>query len=261
MGGVADQREALGDEGARHRQPERIGAPRADRRDLAEMQAEAALQLGMERVVRQRDDALRFVGFSSVHTIDERLALQRQDGERAGGQEMLLGAAVMVALVRDGGDDAGLVVVPAVRRDAGGSRMRERAPSAATSRRARESRRRRAARRCASALVSKSAPRRRAARRPASRACAEQRVDQRPVLDHVRERLARRHLAAEGEEDRPHRVAEPAVGDHHVEDRLRLAGDRVPDADRLEHPPRRRRDGRGARVVGMARRAAPDRRP
>ena len=43
---------------------------------------------------------------SSVHTIDERLPVERQDRERPGRQEMLLGAAVMVALVRDGGDDA-----------------------------------------------------------------------------------------------------------------------------------------------------------
>ena len=56
---------------------------------------------------------------SSVQTIEERLALQRQDRERARRQEMLLGAAVMIALVRDRGDDAGLAVVPAVARDAG----------------------------------------------------------------------------------------------------------------------------------------------
>ena len=73
-----------------------------------------------------------------------------------------------------------------------------------------------------------------------------------PVLDHVGERLARLDLAGEGEKDRPHRVVEPAVGDDHVEDRLRLVGDGVPDAERLEQPPRRRDDGRGALVVGVA---------
>ena len=51
----------------------------------------------------------------------------------------------------------------------------------------------------------------------------DQRIDQMPVLDHVRERLARLDLAAEGEERRPHRVVELVVGDHHVEDRLRVA--------------------------------------
>ena len=43
------------------------------------------------------------------------------------------------------------------------------------------------------------------------------------------------------------------VGDHHVEDRLRVAGDRVPDADGLEQPPRRGRDRRGARIAAHAR--------
>ena len=82
-----------------------------------------------------------------------------------------------------------------------------------------------------------------------------------PVLDHVRERLALLHLAAEGEEGRPHRVVELGVGHHHVEDRLRLRRDRVPDLDRLEQPPRRGRDRRGARVLRLRGRQAPDRPP
>ena len=60
---------------------------------------------------------------------------------------------------------------------------------------------------------------------PSSFAFSVKRSDQMPVLDHVGERLARLDLAGEGEKDRPNGVAEPAVGDHHVEDRLRLAGD------------------------------------
>ena len=56
----------------------------------------------------------------SVHTIEERLALERQDRERAGGEKMLLGAAVMIAFVPDIDDDGGLAVIPAVRGDAGG---------------------------------------------------------------------------------------------------------------------------------------------
>ena len=66
------------------------------------------------------------------------------------------------------------------------------------------------------------------------------------------EGLARFDVAGEGEKDRPHRVVEPAVGDDHVEDRLRLAGDALPDAERLEQPPRRRDDRRGALVIGIA---------
>ena len=55
-------------------------------------------------------------------------------------------------------------------------------------------------------------------------------------------------LAREGEEHRPHRVLQLGVGDDHVEDRLRVGGDRVPHAERLEHAPRRGRDRRGAQV-------------
>ena len=47
------------------------------------------------------------------------LPVQRQDGERAGGQEMLLGAAIVRALMRDGADDARLAIVPVHRLDAG----------------------------------------------------------------------------------------------------------------------------------------------
>ena len=80
----------------------------------------------------------------------------------------------------------------------------------------------------------------------------DQRIDQRRILDHVRERLARRDLAAERQIGRPHRVLQLGIGDDHVEDRLRAVGDLVPDADGLEQPPRRRRDRRGARVARVA---------
>ena len=57
-------------------------------------------------------------GFLGPH--DRRaLAFERQDRERPGGQEMLLGAAVVIALVRHRGDDAGLAVGPAEALDAG----------------------------------------------------------------------------------------------------------------------------------------------
>ena len=79
-----------------------------------------------------------------------------------------------------------------------------------------------------------------------------QRSDEKTVLDHMGERLARLDLAGEGEKHRPHGVVEPAVGDHHVEDRLRLSADGIPDAERLEQPPRRGDDGRSAFVVGVA---------
>ncbi len=80
-----------------------------------------------------------------------------------------------------------------------------------------------------------------------TRLCGERRIERR-VLDHVGERLALCDLAREGEEHRPHRVLQLAVGHHHVEDRLRIRGDRVPHAERLEHAPRRRRDRGGAQI-------------
>ena len=86
MRGVADQREALGDERARDREPERKGAARADRFDLAEMQAEAPLQLGVEVGVGQRHDALGLLRVLGPH--DRRAAaLERQDRERPAGRK------------------------------------------------------------------------------------------------------------------------------------------------------------------------------
>ena len=58
MGGVADQRDPFRDKRARNRQPERKRTARPGRADLAEMQAEALLQLGMKARVVERDDAL-----------------------------------------------------------------------------------------------------------------------------------------------------------------------------------------------------------
>src|SRR5947208_16765307 len=48
-----------------------------------------------------------------------RIIGQRQDRERAGRQEMLLGTTVMITLVRYGRDDGGLIVGPAVTGNAG----------------------------------------------------------------------------------------------------------------------------------------------
>ena len=79
-----------------------------------------------------------------------------------------------------------------------------------------------------------------------------QRADQKAVLDHVGERLARFDLATESEKRGPHRIVEPAVGDRHVEDRLRFAGKRLPNAERFEQPAHRCNNGGSALVVGVA---------
>ena len=66
------------------------------------------------------------------------------------------------------------------------------------------------------------------------------------------ERLARLGIAVEGQEHRPNRIGEPAVGHHHIEDGLRFAGDGVPHPDRLEQLLRRRHDGGSARIAPAA---------
>ena len=216
------------------------------------LQAEAAFQLGVESVVRQRDDALGLALFLGPH--DRRaLALQRQDRERPRRQEMLLGAAVMIALMRHGGDDAGLIVVPADAADAGAPRG---SPSARRRRRPEASRRwpSPAGQLHVDAIRRgfESGHRIGAEHHAVGLRALDQRIDQRRVLDHMRERLARRDLAAERQIGRPHRVLQLGVGDDHVEDRLRAVGDLVPDAERFEQPARRRRDRRSARVAGVA---------
>src|SRR5262249_46904053 len=122
MRGVAYEREAIGDERARNRKTERKDAARADRRELTEMEAEASLELGGKFLFGQRDDArrrLRLLGPHDRRTMaDGGIARQRQDRERPGREKMLLGAAVVIALVRDGGDDGGLAVAPAMAGDA-----------------------------------------------------------------------------------------------------------------------------------------------
>src|SRR5262249_58839588 len=68
-----------------------------------------------------------------------------------------------------------------------------------------------------------------------------QRREQRAILHHVGERLARFHIAIEAEKDRPHGVSETAVGHHHIKNGLRL--DVLPNADGLEQAARPRGDG------------------
>ena len=90
--------------------------------DLAEMQAEALFELGVKAGIVERDDAFGLAGLFGPDdrgAMPGRVALERQDRERPRRQEVLLGAAVVVALMAHGGDDAGLAVAPAVGRDAG----------------------------------------------------------------------------------------------------------------------------------------------
>ena len=167
---------------------------------------------------------------------------------------MLLGAAVMVALMADGDHDAGLIVVPAMGGDPGalaqfraravGGHQQARLDDAAVGQRhidavgARIERRHRGGAQIDAFGLG----------------ARDQRIDQMAVLDHMRERLARLDIAREGQEHRTGGVFQLRVGDDHVEDRLRLGRDLVPDADRLEQPAAGRDDGGRARIAARPRR-------
>ena len=229
MRGVADQRQPLADERARHEIAQRKRARLVERLDLTEMQAEALLEFGMKFIFIQGDDA---GGFGSLLGPYQRGAFagQWQDRERSGGQEVLLGAALVIALMADCNDDAGLIVVPAVGDDAG---------SLAQSRT-------RAVGRHQQARLDRGAVRQRHIDAIGPRgeighgAGAQidalglgsrgQRIDQLAVFDHVRKGFARLDMAGEGQEYRSGGVFQFGIGDDHVEDRLRAGGDLVPDA-------------------------------
>ncbi len=260
MRGVADQRDALGNERTGDEEAERMHAPGADDLDRAEMQLEALLQFGMKGIVRQRHDALGLLRALGPYDRGA-AALERQDGERPGREKMLLGAAAMVALMRDIGHDRRLAVIPAVRGDA-----RRLADGRARAVGGDEEAGRRSHSPSAEFNIDVLRGDARISQPPlVAQLDAElarfgfQRSDQMPVLDHVGEWFARLDLSGEGEKDRPHRVVEPAVGHDHVEDRLRFAGDGLP-RPRLSRtagaPPRRWRK-RVRRRRGL--RPAPDR--
>src|SRR5579859_968191 len=116
MRGIADQREALGDERACDEIAKRKRARPVEHGDLAKVQPKPLLELAEEGGVIERDDARSFTALLGPDQ-GGALSRQRQDRERARRQEVLFGAALMIALVADGNDDAGLIVLPAMGRD------------------------------------------------------------------------------------------------------------------------------------------------
>jgi hypothetical protein len=248
---VTHEREAFGDKRAGDEEAERVSAASADRGDLAKMQLEAALQLGMKRAGRQRHNA---IGFRCRLGPDDGGAAprERQDGKRSCGEEMLFGAAAVIPLMADIGNNRGLSVLPAVCRDAGALADRRACPVG----RGKQTRLKRDAvdkvdddaigllfetADGGGAKVDTQIPR-----------LGFQCRGQQPVLDHMSERLARRDVAGEGQKHRPHGVVEPAVGHDHVEDRLRLAGHALPDAESLKQAAHGSDDRRRPLVAVMA---------
>src|SRR5258708_918564 len=80
----------------------------------------------------------------------------------------------------------------------------------------------------------------------------DQRIDQMPVFDHMRERFAGLDIARESQEHRTGGVLQSGIGDDHVEDRLRLGGDVVPHPDGIEQPAAGRDDRGRARIAARA---------
>ena len=117
MGRVADERQPLADKSPRNLEAERKGLGARGEANLAQFGREAELKLAREVLGVERE---KRAGVRAALVPDDArpAAGKRQDRERAGGQEMLLRTAFMIALVGDGGDDAGLVVIPADGRDA-----------------------------------------------------------------------------------------------------------------------------------------------
>ncbi len=176
---------------------------------------------------------------------------ERQDRERPRRQEVLDGAALVVALMGDRRDDRRLRVRPADPADAGllaqpraravGSDQEMGVRAAAAGERAATPPRPR---------PRSPRPRRGAGRRPPHGRPSISAAASAPLST----------IWAKGSpgSTSPSKVRntgrtgsrDPAVGDHHVEDRLRPALDRPPDAERREHPPRAGGDRIGAPVAG-----------
>src|SRR5580658_9706276 len=111
MGRIADEGEAGRDEGARRAEAQRIGNERTFEAKPAELMAEAPRDLADELAFAERQKPFRL---RDALRPDDRGAptLERQDREWAAGKEMLIGASVMLALMRDRRGEAELLVFP-----------------------------------------------------------------------------------------------------------------------------------------------------
>ena len=108
---ITDERKMVCHKGASDRQLERECAARANDLDLPEMETKALLKLGMKIRVRQSNNPRRLL---CIFRPDNRgtPALEWQNRKRTGREEMLFSPAIVVALMRYGGDDRGLRIGP-----------------------------------------------------------------------------------------------------------------------------------------------------
>ena len=165
---------------------------------------------------------------------------------------MLFGAAVMIALMADGDDDAGLIVLPAMGGDAG-ALAQPRARAVGGDQQAclddvavRE--------RHGDAIGTRIVARNRGGPEidAFSLGARDQRIDQPAVFHHVGEGLAGLDISGKGQEHRPGGIFQLRIRDHHVEDGLRIRH-LIPDAERLEQPPARRHDRGRPRIAARPR--------
>ncbi len=117
--GIPDQHEALGCVGIRPGEAQGVGEAPADEGEIAQMLAQAHLDLGREGRVVER---LQRLGQLLGGRPDQGGAAfrHRQHGEGTVGEEALDGHAAMRERVREGGDEPDLPVAPGAHADAGG---------------------------------------------------------------------------------------------------------------------------------------------
>ena len=233
----------VADEAPRDLEAERKGLDPRGEADLAELRGEAKHELPDE-FVRVESDERAGVGAALVPDNARLAARQRQDGEGSGGQEMLLGQALVIVLVGDRGDDAGLVVIPAVGRNLG--ERPELRPRAVGGDRQPGAQRPSVPEAELGRSLARSPGRDRAGDADHAEPVANRRErgDDVGVERHMGERVALARV--EMKMGQAHSVAHTAVHDLHLDDRLSLRLDVRPGPDPLEKPPRPLGDRDGA---------------
>ena len=196
----------------------------------------------------------------SVHTSDERLPVNGRIANGPAGRKVLLGASAVVALMADGHDNAGLVVIPAMGGDAGAlAQFRARA----VGRHQQACLDRGAVRQGdVDAVAARVETRHRAAAQVDALAprLAGQRVDQMAIFDHVRERFVRLDMRRANVRNTG-RVASSSLESVTTMSRMACVPrrDLVPDPERIEQPAAAGDDRGRARIAARPRSPAPDR--
>ncbi len=232
---IAGQRKAVSDVGTRQMKSQRVGPAGAHDFDRPEMVAEAAHHFRLELPRRKLQQRRRKV-FALGPDQRRAIARHRQDGKWAGRQEVLVGRAVVRPLVMHGRHDSGLRIGPGD--DANAYFLAQRRGSAVGGDdhiRAQSL----AVRQLGFDVFGMDDDGRDGGRRKHFDAgcLLDGRKKRRPdmaVLDDSAHRLADLAMI-EVQRERTRRGTGRGIGDEDVENRLRLAGQVFPHAQRLEH--------------------------